>query len=97
MAVYKVKHIPTGYFIQPSNSSNWNSNIGKKGKIYEGNNIWTRIQNGNEYRYIEVHEGYGIYKELSERFPDNVNYDKCHYRNRVKIQAKPEDFEQVFL
>lgn len=95
--IYKVRHIPTGYFIQPSNSSNHNSNIGKKGKVYEGDNIWARIQSGKEYHHISVHEGYGIYKELSEKFPDKVRWSVCFNTHMVGFHAKPEDFEKVYL
>lgn len=95
--IYKVRHIPTGYFIQPSKSSNYNSNIGKRGKIYEGNNIWKRIESRNEYRLIEVHQGYGIFDELAKKFPDNVEISVVTKRPMVRFYTKFEDFEQVFL
>lgn len=95
--IYKVRHIPTGYFIQPSNSSNCNSNIGKRGKVYEGNNIWKRIESRNEYRCIEVYEGYGIFDELAKKFPNNVEMSTYRHRPVVRFYTKFEDFEQVFL
>lgn len=94
--IYKVRHIPTGYFIQPRNSSNCNSSIGKKGKIYEGDNIWRRIQNRNEYYAVEVYEGYGIYNELAKKFPNNI--EKSYLgKNIVRFYTKPSDFEKIIL
>lgn len=96
--VYKIRHKPTGYFIQPSNASNHWSTLGKKGKIYEGNNMWTKVQNGSEYYSVEVHQGYNIFDELSKRFPDRVDISRCHYNiGRIRFLTKPEDFEKVLL
>lgn len=96
MEIYKIRHILTGYFVQPSRISNCYSTLGKRGKIYEGGNMWSKIQNRTEYVFVVVNSGSNIFDDLSNRFPDLVretNYPKKMLQ--IRFKTSPSDFEKV--
>lgn len=92
--VYKIKHIPTGLFIQPIQSF---SNLSKRGKIYERDTMWARIQNRSEYTSLYVYFYSGLFKTLAEKFPDNVKECGWRGKNMIVFYTKPEDFEKVII
>lgn len=69
MDIYRIKHIPTGLYVNTSNGSG--SQLCKKGKVYHSENRWTtikrspniRIYNGAIMRDIIL----GRYKEFGYR------------------------------
>ena len=90
--VYKIKHIPSGYFLKPSTNG---SNLSKKGKVYEGNMVWTKVQNRTMYTLLRIQEWSNpkLFKEMKEKFPDAISNTSYN----LYIPTKPEDFEKVNL
>lgn len=94
---YKIRHIPTGLFVTPSRKYTGWSTLSRTGKIYEGPNMWVRIQNRTEWTSVQVGDRNKLYEELATAFPQNVKETYYSSGKCVRFYTSPEDFEKVVI
>lgn len=67
MKAYRLKHIPTGLYYQPTKGS---SNLSKQGKVYLTNANALTYQSGVSYIWIDLKKEGQIYRIYGDKLPE---------------------------
>lgn len=91
---YKIKHIPTGLYYQPVNSTG--TNLGKKGKIYETSS--SCLSGNDNYIIIDIKKESSIYRDFAGIFDTKYSLQKsCAKFGFVYCKIPKSDFEKEYL
>lgn len=93
MKPYRLKHIPTGLYFQPTN--NWN-NLGKKGKIYTGNS--NGLTGYQDTIVLSINPNTNTGKLALAKLPVASVYQSGGYRkDRLMYRANVNEFVREYV
>lgn len=85
MKAYRLKHIPTGLYYQPSKGGN---NLSERGKVYLTNANPLSIDRGCDYIWMDLKADGKIYRAYSDSLPE---LKECPYNGSVMQGRVPKD------
>ena len=77
MKAYRLKHIPTGLYYQPSKGGN---NLSKRGKVYLTKSNPLSIDRGCDYIWIGLNVNSEVYRTYGESL---LELEECPYKGGV--------------
>lgn len=92
MKAYRIKHIPTGLYYQPTKGG---SNLSVKGKVYLTNVTRFSYNKVSDDIWIDLKKGSKVYRLYGDKLPE---LDECHYNSSIMRGLVPKDkFEIEYI
>lgn len=85
MKAYRLKHIPTGLYYQPSKGGN---NLSKRGKVYLTKSNPLSVDRGCDYIWIDLNVSSEVYQTYGESL---LELEECPYKGSVMQGRVPKE------